>query len=84
MTETTFTTTAAASSRDIVLAGVMIVLAVGLFWYLDGLFHVSAHLWYTLFYLGVLSPFISLVLHARPFIIKLSLLLVMATVVFLS
>jgi hypothetical protein len=84
MAETTFTTETTTSSRDMVVAGVMLCLAVGVFWYLDGLFHVSAHIWYSLFYLVILSPFVGLVLHARPLSLKLSFLVVMASAVFLS
>jgi hypothetical protein len=83
MTETTFTTEAT-SNRDMVLAGVMLLAAVGVFWYLDRLFQVSAYFWYSLFYVAILSPYMGLVLHARPLGIKLSFLVVLATAVFLS
>ena len=83
MTETTFTTEVT-SNRDMVLAGVMLLAAVGVFWYLDRLFQVSAYFWYSLFYVAILSPYMGLVLHARPSGIKLSFLVVLVTAVFLS
>jgi hypothetical protein len=83
MNETTFTREAT-SNRDIILAGMMLLSAVAVFWYLDGLFHVSAYLWYSLFYVAILSPFLGLVLHARPLSLKLTFLMVMTTAIFLS
>ena len=81
--ETTLTT-AETGNRDIVVAGVMLLAAIGVFWYLDGLFEVSVYFWYSLFYVVILSPFIVLVLHARPLLLKLLFLGVMVTAVFLS
>ena len=83
MTETTFTTEVT-SNRDVVVAGVMLLAAVGVYWYLDGLFEVSAYFWYSLFYVAILSPYVGLILHARPLSLRLSFLVVMATAVFLS
>ena len=83
MTETTFTTIEESSNRDLILATVMLLGAIGVFWHLDMVFRVSAYFWYSLLYVTLLSPFIGLVLHARPFTLKLSFWLLLATAVFL-
>ena len=83
MTETSLTTTET-SNRDMVIAGIMLLSSMGMFWYLDGLFEVSAYFWYSLLYVMILSPFIGVVLHARPLSLKLSFLVVMATAVLLA
>ena len=83
MTQTTFTTTEETNNRDLVIASVMLLGAVGMFWHLDSVFHVSAYFYYSLLYLLILSPFWGLVLHKRPFILKLSFWALLATAVFL-
>ena len=83
MAQTTFTTTEEASNRDLMVAIGMLLGAVGMFWHLDSLFRVSAYGWYSLLYVLVLSPFVGLVLHRRPFTLKLSFWALLATAVFL-
>ena len=83
MAETTFTTTEEKSNRDLTVATLMLLGAIGTFWHLDSVFQVSAYFWYSLLYLLLLAPFVGLVLHARPFVLKLSFWAVLATAVFL-
>ena len=83
MAETTFTTIEESGNRDLGVATMMLLGAIGMFWYLDATFHVSAYFWYSLLYLLLSLPFVSVVLHARPFTLKLSFWLVLAMAVFL-
>lgn len=83
MAETTFTSTAEKSNRDLAVAVVMLLGAIGMYWHLDSVFHVSAYFWYSLLYLLLLSPFVGLVLHARPLILKLSFWALLGAAVFL-
>ena len=83
MADTTFAAVEEKSNRDLAVAVVMLLGAVGVFWHLDAVFHVSAYFWYSLLYVLVLSPFVGLVLHRRPFILKLSFWAVLVTAVFL-
>ncbi|MCB8943113.1 MAG: hypothetical protein H6658_05110 [Ardenticatenaceae bacterium] len=82
MAETTFTTTEEVSNRDVGLAVMMLLGALGLFWHLDSVFRVSAYFWYSLGYVLILSPFVGLVLHKRPLLLRFSFLAALVTAVF--
>jgi hypothetical protein len=69
--------------RDLVLAGVMVLMATAVFNYLHNLFPVVASPGYSLLFIGLLSPYGGLMLHARPLSFKLAFVLVLATAVFL-
>ena len=83
MADTILTTTEGKSNRDLVIAAMMLLGSVGMFWYLDSLFSVSTYFWYSLLYVGLVSPFGGLILHARPFRLKLAFWVMLVTAVFL-
>ena len=83
MADTTFTTAEEKSNRDLIMATVMLLGAIGVFWYLDSLFQVSVYFWYSLLYVVILSPFMGIMLLSRPFTLKLSFWVGLATAVFL-
>jgi hypothetical protein len=72
------------SHRDVIFAGAMLLLATIVFGHLNAVFHLSAHFWYALFYVAILSPFVVLVLHARPVAIKLLFIGLLVTAVFIA
>ncbi len=83
MADTTLATTEGKSNRDLAVAAMMLLGAVSMFWHLDSVFSVSAYFWYSLLYVAIVSPFGGLVLHARPFRLKLAFWVMLVAAVFL-
>ena len=71
------------SNRDLVLAGLMVLMATAVFTYLSHLFPAVQSLGYSLLFIGLLSPFGGLMLHARPFSYRFAFVGVLTTAVFL-
>lgn len=71
------------NDRDLFLATIMLFMAVAVFHWLDNLFAVANNIWYSLIFVALSAPFLSMVLYSRAMLIKIGFLALLTTAVFL-